>query len=103
MDGGIGGDGNSRTERTPAGWVVARCAAPSCRARIIWALSASGSKAPFDADPDPARGDRELTGLGPTPVASYVAKLDRFGRTDLYLSHWATCPAREAFRKKRSP
>lgn len=71
---------------------------------------ASGKRAPLNRDPDPARGTvlicdeddaRNLDTLPGRAVAlgKIDAIVEREAGTDLYLSHFATCPA--AARRRR--
>ena len=67
----------------------AHCSAASCRAGIEWAvIVASGKRMCFDA-----------------PIAVISEHVDPATRrrvqvVDLSTNHWATCPAREQFKRK---
>jgi len=74
----------------------------SCSADVIWCLSAPGGKRmPVDKTPDPA-GHLVLDMSKDPPVATYAGtqtlKADP-GRLT-YRSHFATCPERDAWRKR---
>lgn len=71
----------------------------SCASRIIWAVTDKGVAIPVD--PSPAVDGnivlerREFA----APRAHMAKKADRVGRTDLYVSHFATCPNADRHRK----
>lgn len=81
-----------------------------CPAEVLWVrMARSGKRAPLNAEPDKERGNVLIT----TGVDADIFKCDegeaialagdalteeRALNRDLYLSHFATCPAAEAFR-----
>jgi hypothetical protein len=72
-----------------------------CKAPIAWATSQRDRPIPLDVEPAP-RGNLRLEPLGDgeAPRALFVPELERdryVGR--LYLSHFATCPYAEEFRR----
>lgn len=97
--------GSHLTERTAQGWVVAKCKASTCQARIIFArpegTDASKPAVPYNADPS-ILGTTLLEGFGPTPTGRYIAKVDR-GKYEgkLHVSHFATCPVAKTFRSRK--
>ncbi len=68
----------------------ATCTSPSCRRQIYWADTVdSGKSIPFDRRPVALIKTAELgTGREKWQI-------------DLASTHWATCPARDAFRRRR--
>lgn len=83
-----------------------------CGEAIYWVRMKSGKRNPMNAEPDPERGnvlvvDDEVdvgfygvplnTGV---PLGADQAAEARTQGTPLYLSHFATCPARARFRKE---
>jgi hypothetical protein len=76
-----------------------RCSAPRCGAPIIWCITNKGNKTPIDAGISP-EGAWRIEGPEIAPVAVYVAAGERAGRHDLHTTHWATCAARDAFKKQ---
>jgi hypothetical protein len=88
-----------------------RCRA--CPAPVKWVIMASGKRNPLDREPDPERGNviivdsDELAAALDVPLGRAVAlggaRLKRARETpgrDLYISHFATCPARQQFRQR---
>lgn len=83
----------------------------SCRAPVVWATSAASGKPkriPLDPDPNPRRGnivlEPDLLGQGPVAhvlTSAAAAEASVRGET-LYLSHFATCPDAEEWRKGRA-
>jgi hypothetical protein len=74
----------------------------SCGAPIIWAHTAAGKIAPFDAQPSPEGRWRITDG-----VAAYVGSAEPSlnmltGKPDAYYTnHFATCPDRDEWRKPK--
>lgn len=73
----------------------------SCGATIIWVQTESGKGMPCDAKPIPYREDPAgsltlITSEGKVVKAKPDATSDTFG----YVSHFATCPHADAWRKK---
>ncbi len=76
----------------------------SCSALIVFAETATGERMPVDAAPCDAgtmtlhrRHGEEL------PLCRNVAERFRFGRKDLYISHFATCTDPDAHRNRARP
>lgn len=80
------------------GYQVSACSAASCGAPIIWAHTEKGSRMPLDAQPSPA-GSVLLYGSPEHPRSRVVPRAERADRTDLRLSHWATCTKPQEFRR----
>lgn len=73
----------------------------ACSAPIIWAVTNTGKAIPIDAQPV-ANGNVVLfDGPGSGKVLALFGKKAQAGATELYASHFATCPASEHFRKPR--
>ena len=78
----------------------------SCGAPIIWARTLNGKAMPLDAEPSSA-GNITLhdTGDPQAPQARVLAGADLFdarsAETTLYLSHYASCPDSEKWRRRR--
>lgn len=76
---------------------VAKCG--SCRAPIVWALTAAGRKMPVDAVPVD---DGDFI-MGPDDT---IVKIQPFAEVplgvDRFTSHFVTCPDRDEWRKPRS-
>lgn len=72
-----------------------------CRAPIRFALNRkSGQTLVFNAEPDPDRGNTVLFADGTCEVkANDAAQIARSFGDELYLSHFATCPKAETFRR----
>jgi len=62
----------------------------SCKAEIIWAATESGRAMPLDAKPEKRFVLMEIQGGG----------ADEAVAVDTYVSHFATCPEADKFRKK---
>ncbi len=67
---------------------LAKC--KSCGASIIWVKSATHRDMPLDAEPKQGLIIRKRDGMHPVAVM-----------TDVYRSHFATCPNADQHRKKR--
>lgn len=79
----------------------------SCGAPIFYAVySTTGRKMPIDRDPT-AAGSLAVGFGSPGSFAErkafYVPKPERGGRTDLFTSHFETCPDASSFRRTRKP
>jgi len=72
----------------------------SCPAQVIWAETERGKAQLVDAQPVQG-GNIRLTAREGRPPLSQVVPADRaFGRTDLRLAHFVTCPQAAAHRRK---
>lgn len=74
----------------------------SCEAEITWALTKNDKRIPLDAAPV-ADGNliidhERATERGMTPVVHYLRKGEETTK-DRYVSHFATCPNAEKFRR----
>lgn len=80
---------------------MARCR--SCQAEVVWAImESSGKRHPFDADSTTGRWMlymKDDTLYASHLTASDVDGMD--GSHKLYVSHYATCPDAERWRKGR--
>lgn len=77
----------------------ARCG--SCRAPVIWAITAAGGKRmPIDADP--VDGGTIVLSADDPPIASVVAPDQMLLGDDgvRYTSHFATCPNADQHRRR---
>lgn len=63
----------------------------SCQAPMIWARTQAGRNIPLDPTPSP-KGNVELTADNFAVVLGGRAADERRVDTDLYISHFATCP-----------
>lgn len=72
-------------------------ACTTCRAAVLWTVTAAGHRTPVNVRPD-ERGNLRLT-LGHTLRSHVPEPDDRAG--DLYLSHFVTCPQAKQHRKAR--
>ena len=67
----------------------------SCGAKIVWAITENGKRAPFDAEPIDMRGTFALVPFAdPERLEAQSASGDR-----RYRSHFATCPNAAEHRK----
>ena len=77
----------------------------TCGAAIVWTVTDSGKALPIDPHPDPALGNIRIpTGFTP-PVAATVygpddARRARDGGTQMYVSHFVTCPQADEWRTR---
>ena len=72
----------------------------SCGAEIIWVPTVSGKNMPCDAKPIPYREDIEGGQVIVTSDGRVVrAKVDLTSDTFGYISHFATCPNADKWRK----
>lgn len=73
---------------------MSRCR--SCRAEILWAIwEETGKRAPFD--PEPVYGGNVILYPGDPPRAVYAREPNG---VPLYVSHFATCPDSDSWRKE---
>lgn len=80
----------------PKRWPTQLC---TCGKLFIMAVSSKGGDIPVDPDPAPG-GNITLRDYGiarPTAVVLTVAQ--QFGRTNLHLAHFATCPDAKKHRR----
>jgi hypothetical protein len=74
------------------------CRSARCEAPIIWTVTARGKRMPVDADPVVApRGFRLDEVDGGDVLATFVVAPAPGER--LYVSHYATCPDADGFRR----
>ena len=69
----------------------------SCGASIIWGMTTNGKRAPFDETPDP-KGLFTIDETKDPPVFEYPKPGTPPG--ERFTNHFATCPQRDAWRKK---
>lgn len=72
----------------------------SCPALVIWAVTERGKRMPVDPDPAPG-GNVLLTEQYGQLTAVVVPAHRAFGRTDLRMSHFVTCPNADQHRRRR--
>lgn len=78
---------------------ITQCRA--CRQPIIFAETSAGKVIPINAEPV-AHGTVALfDGPGSGKVIALFGKKATSGATELFVAHFATCPAAEQFRKPR--
>lgn len=78
-------------------WTIEHCR--SCNGPIIWAITSKDRTMPIDAEPT-AHGNVVLEYRGGfTPLALVLNNTQRFGRTGLRTSHFATCPQAGSWRQ----
>lgn len=74
----------------------------SCAVPIIWAVTPAGRPVPVDSEPVSYRGnirlDSQPDGL---PLACIIPAMYCFGRHDLRLAHFVTCPEADKWRRRR--
>jgi len=76
-----------------------RCS--SCNALVVFAQNPKTLiTMPIDANPVAGGNIRLTERVGGLPLAEVVSRTLAFGRTDLRLSHFATCPNAAAHRKR---
>ena len=84
-------------------WQGATCR--SCGEPVIWTVTEEGKRMPVDRDP-PANGNLFLEsardGDGRVEYRSRVVKPEEEPERPRYLSHFATCPQRTAWRRPRA-
>ena len=79
-------------------WIGKITYCSSCRARIIWTLTANDHRMPIDADPV-ENGNVVITGwIGPIPKTRVARVDEQLDAQPRYLSHFATCPNASDFR-----
>lgn len=76
---------------------VAACS--SCSARIIWTVTAKGKRMPVDAEPR-EYGTFVLRGQGDDVPLLALHKSVSPGHEPLYVSHFATCPDGDSWRRR---
>src|SRR6266540_5604536 len=81
------------TSESPRPWPVQECRSPRCKQPIIWTLTERGRDMPVDAEPSKG-GNVALrwNADGDTVMSSVPKPHLAFGRHDLHMSHFATCP-----------
>ena len=72
----------------------------ACAAPIRWARSIHSRPVPLNARPDSLRGNVRLDGDLAFVLAGEELDAARRAGTPLYLSHFVSCPAADAFRKR---
>ncbi len=71
-----------------------------CGAYFVWAETPKGDRIPVDPAPR-ADGEHELIRRpDQDPLFRYVKPAKRFGRTNLYAPHFATCPDADKYRRR---
>jgi hypothetical protein len=71
-----------------------------CPKQIVWAVTERGKRMPVD--PEPAPGGNVLLTEQYGQLTAVVVKPHRaFGRTDLHMSHFVTCPNADQLRRPR--
>ncbi len=75
----------------------------SCQAEIIWAVTTRGKDMPVNADPAPGGNVALDYRPGQDPLARVLTTTQQFGRNNLRLSHFATCPQAPRWRKRGRP
>lgn len=74
----------------------------SCGAEVIWCTTTRANLMPVNREPAP---DGTITIEdcgGMTPLAKVLTVAQRFGRTNLRTSHFATCPDAKSWRRGRA-
>jgi hypothetical protein len=75
----------------------------SCHRPIIWAVNEKTLKVmPLDADPAPT-GNIAIAGANKALRCRVIPPHLAYGRTDLRLSHFATCPHADKWRRRKTP
>lgn len=73
----------------------------SCPAAVVWCVTETGRRMLVNrAASEHGNLEIVLRDGGQPPLAKVVRKVDRAGRTDLHLSHFATCSDATAYRKR---
>lgn len=76
-----------------------------CKAPILWATTDHGAPIPLDPTPT-TDGNIALVHLGTGAVVAITLKTRELarlaGERELYMTHFATCPFADEFRKTRS-
>jgi hypothetical protein len=80
----------------------------SCHADVIRAVTVNGVGMPVNAEPNPEKGNLVLLRTQGRPLVLALSNLNAQAReaakrenVPLFLSHFATCPDSEQWRKKR--
>lgn len=73
----------------------------SCDAPIIWAVTNRGTNIPIDAEPSSDGNIRliDRSTLGVAPQAMVLSTTARFGKRELYTSHFVACPQATQWRR----
>lgn len=79
-----------------------------CKAPILWAVTSKGVRMPVDYEPVAVNGGGGNVRLtyrpGQLPLARVVTNMaDLFGATQVYRSHFATCPSAAYYRRRPRP
>lgn len=82
-------------------WPQALC---TCGRSIIWCITTTREgKMPVDPQPLETGGNIVLRDTGgPAPLAVVLTVAKQFGRRNLYVSHFATCPHAARHRRAKS-
>lgn len=75
----------------------------SCSAPIIWAITTKATKMPVDAHPSPDGNIAVEQRPGMMPLARVLNTTQRFGRSNLHTSHFASCQQADSWRKRGRP
>jgi hypothetical protein len=71
----------------------------SCSAPIVWYVTPSGKRAILDAEPVPTGNIEIIDGKAVTLTAVVKAAPPRGPR---FISHWVSCPDREAWKARKA-
>lgn len=75
------------------------CRAATCRRPLLWAITAAnGRRIPLDPEPG-LTGNIRLSGMTAHTLAGDELAAAHAAGEELYTSHFATCPARQRFRR----
>lgn len=74
----------------------------SCNANILWAVTTKGKRIPIDPTPVKDGNIRLIVRENNLPPLAIVVTLSENRDTDMYKSHFATCPNAQKHRNKRS-
>lgn len=88
------------TETAHPDWTQDTC--KSCDAQVIWAETTQGNRMPVNVAYDTTDGNLVLVHRGPgmPPLARVLSMAQRFGRTTLRTSHFATCQQAKRWRRR---
>lgn len=82
---------------------TSKCRAPSCSAEVVWVRTTNGNLMPLDPKPTDD-GNIILFPKTDGPVAYVVGPADLLGEAyaglPRYVSHFASCPDAESFRRR---
>ncbi len=89
------------TETGEPNWRIDLC--DSCKRPIIWAVTVNAKRMPVDSEPPLSGGNVQLEWRGQTvaPLAKVLGVAAQFGKHNLRLSHFASCPDAAGYRRKR--